>query len=107
MITLEENNDEFKHVNDNIEVFISERAGYGKSAEIKEKISSEFKNYIYFPIGGDFTRKEIIQRLINFNIPQKETANYVIHFDLSETNLIELSQRSIIKNINSEKIGYK
>ena len=88
MIVIDENNDEFKNINDNIEVFVSERAGYGKSEEIKEKISSELKNYIYFPIGGDFTRKEIIKRLIEFNIPQKETSNYVIHFDLSETNLI-------------------
>jgi hypothetical protein len=104
MIVLEENNEEFTHVNDNIEVFISERAGYGKSKEIKEKISSEFKNYIYFPIGGDFTRKEIIHRLIEFNIPQKEIANYVIHFDLSETNLIELVKEILLKILILKKL---
>ena len=104
MIVLDENNEEFKNVNDNIEVFVSERAGYGKSEEIKEKISSELKNYIYFPIGGDFTRKGIIKRLIEFNIPQKETSNYVIHFDLSETNLIELVKEILLKILILKKL---
>ena len=104
MIVLEDNNQQYKHINDNIEVFISERAGYGKSKEIKDKIDSEFKNYIYFPIGGDFTRKKIIQRLIDFKIPQREIANYVIHFDLSETDLIELVKEILLKILILKKL---
>jgi hypothetical protein len=104
MIVLDENNDEFKNVNDNIEFFVYEHAGYGKSVEIKEKINSVLKNYIYFPIGGDFTRKEVIKRLIEFNIPQKETSNYVIHFDLSETNLIELVKEILLKILILKKL---
>ena len=104
MIVLEDNNQQYKHINDNIEVFISERAGYGKSKEIKDKIDSEFKNYIYFPIGGDFTRKKIIQRLIDFKIPQREIANYVIHFDLSETDLIELVREILLKILILKKL---
>ena len=104
MIVLEETNDEYKHINDNIEVFISERAGYGKSKEIEDKIKSELKTYIYFPIGGDFTRKKIIQRLIDFNFPQKEIGNYIIHFDLSETNLIELVKEILLKILILKKL---
>ena len=85
MILLDEKDEkEFKYSANNIEIFTSERAGFGKSNEIETKTNREMKYYKYFPLGGEFTRKEIIQRLIGFKIPQNEVGNYVIQQNYSK-----------------------
>ena len=105
MILLDEVDEkEFKYNSDNIEIFTSERSGFGKTEEIKSKINKELKNYKYFPLGGEFTRKEIIKRLIDFKLPQNKIEEYVIHFDLSETNLNELLQEILFKILILKKL---
>ena len=103
-ILLNEEKEELKFDNNNIEIYTSTRAGFGKSEEIKNKIIEEKKNYKYFPLGGEFTREEVIQRLIDFNLPQNDNGNYAIHFDLSETNLTELVQEILFKILILKKL---
>ena len=41
--------------------------GLGKSFQIKKDFEKEFKNlknYVYFPLGGDITSKELLKRLL-------------------------------------------
>lgn len=44
--------------------FIVPASGVGKSTQIKNEILQNGKDYIYMPLGGEFTREEIIKRLL-------------------------------------------
>ena len=44
----------------NVEIISSDRTGVGKSTQIKLDIEKRNKKYIYFPIGGSFSRRDII-----------------------------------------------
>ena len=103
-IILNEENEDLKFDFNNIEIYTSIRAGFGKTEEIKNKVNKENKHYKYFPLGGEFTREEVIQRLIDFNLPQNDNGNYAIHFDLSETNLTELVQEILFKILILKKL---
>ena len=59
---------------DTIEVFFSNSSGVGKSTLIKDNIEKNNKKYIYFPVGGEFTREEVIKRLQNLKI-EENTVN--------------------------------
>ena len=51
--------------NNNITVVSSDYSGIGKSTYIKNKIKEE--DYIYFPIGGIFSKENTLKRLQNLN----------------------------------------
>ena len=75
--------------NNYITIYRSKVSGYGKSTQIK--MDYKIKNYnasgfeyIYFPLGGDTNRNEIMVRLKN--LPKK----VYLHIDLLETNQMEL-----------------
>jgi len=70
----------------NIKIISSDKSGIGKSTKIKNEIIKNEKLYIYFPLGGVFTRKEIIQRLKKF----ENQKNAAIHLDLFDTDNIDL-----------------
>ena len=71
---------------DNISIVCSDESGVGKSTMIENDILNNKKKYIYFPLGGQFTRDNIIQRLKYLNISQ----NSVIHLDLYDIDNINL-----------------
>ena len=71
---------------DKITIFTSDISGVGKSTKIENEIRNKSKRYIYFPVGGVFTGKEIMQRLKNLNIVK----NTAIHLDLYDTDCIDL-----------------
>ncbi len=74
--------------NQNIKIFYSDASGVGKSTRIKNEIVNSGKAYIYMPIGGEFTREEIIKRLLKIEFEKdKGTA---IHIDITETKKKEL-----------------
>ena len=105
LLTLvEDDKRDFNFRSDNIEIITSERSGFGKTEEIKNKVINESKKYIYFPLGGEFTLNDIIRRLIDLNIPQKDLGKYVIHFDLYETNLNKLVQEILLKMLILKKL---
>ena len=71
---------------DKIEIITSDKAGIGKSTKIKKYIEKAKKDYIYFPLGGVFTRNDILQRLKQLKIKE----NSSIHLDLYDTDCIDL-----------------
>jgi hypothetical protein len=77
---------EVKINDDTIEVFVSNASGVGKSTLIKDNTEKNNKKYIYFPVGGEFTREEVIKRLQNLEIDE----NTVIHLDLCDTSKVNL-----------------
>ena len=69
-----------------VEIISSDKTGVGKSTQIKLDVESNKKKYIYFPLGGSFSRKDVIKRLQNLEIPNESA----IHLDLYNTEETEL-----------------
>ena len=90
----EEKNIKYKY--NNVKIYHSQKSGLGVSSYIKYNILYEMKKeYIYFPIGGIFSRRQIMERLRNLNIEENE--NCVIHIDINQTNLISLLKDFLFK----------
>ena len=77
---------QYKVDNSKAQIISSDKSGVGKSTQIKLEIENQKKNYIYFPFGGDFERKDVIKRLKKLKIPD----NSIIHLDLYDTDQTEL-----------------
>ena len=81
-----------KITDENIKVVNSDNSGAGKSTFIKSQTNNE---YIYFPIGGVFSKEEILERLQNIdkekNINNKN--DLLFHVDLYDTE-----QKSIMND---------
>lgn len=83
-------NQNMDDINKNVEIIKSDKSGVGKSTYIISKIKKLGKEYIYFPLGGTFTKKDILELLKELN--QKEGLNNsIIHLDLYDTDQIELT----------------
>ena len=71
-----------------IMVVYSDHSGLGKSTFIKNRVKEE--NYIYFPIGGIFSKENTLKRLQNLN-KEKNINDYkkqlLIHIDLYDTEM--------------------
>ena len=61
----------------------SDVAGIGKSTYIKGKINKDHQ-YIYFPLGGNFSEKKTFERLLDLKI--NENKKLLFHLDLGDTN---------------------
>ena len=61
-------------------------------------------NYIYFPIGGKFKRKNLVDRLLNLPDMTNLNEKFSIHFDLSQTKEIELLNEFFFKLIILRKV---
>ena len=81
---------EQKLYDENVEIISSDRAGVGKSTRIKMKVKEEKKKYIHFPFGGEFTRKDVINRLKKIQNKIENNENTVIHLDLDDSKHEEL-----------------
>ena len=76
-----------------VEIISSDKSGVGKSTYIKEKVKNLGKNYIHFPFGGEFNRKDVINRLkkINEDIYRNKKADRsIIHLDLYDSKQVDL-----------------
>ena len=73
-----------------IKIIKSSNCGLGKSELIKNQKRKINTHYIYFPIGGVFNRNNIIKRLVDLPDMSDIKQNYTIHFDITQTNNIEL-----------------
>ena len=95
----------FENIVDNdVEIFKSKYTGYGKSRIILDRISEEKKEKIYFPIGGDFTRKEILERIFNLNLSNWK--NCIFYLDLRETKYKELLRSLLFLILFLKKLEY-
>ena len=75
-----------KYEGKEIEIIKSDKSGVGKSTNTRKEIEDNKKKWIYFPLGGVFSRNDIINRLKQLTID----SNCVIHLDLYDTDLISL-----------------
>ena len=72
----------------NVEIICSDKSGVGKSTQIKRDIEKSGKKYIHFPFGGEFNRKDVINRLRKIKILNEEKT--IIHLDLYDSKQIDL-----------------
>ena len=83
---------DFNDIQDNIyeqnpiKVWTSNAAGVGKSEKIKFEAEQLNLNYLYFPIGGSFTRKEIINRLSKLDIDKNNYEKNYLHIDIYDSD---------------------
>ena len=82
-------NEEIKY-EQNVEIIWSDKSGLGKSQIIEQKIKKSGKKYIHFPFGGEFNRKDVINRLKKISIinPSK-TAIHLDLYDSKQTDLMK------------------
>ena len=75
-----------------VEFISSDNCGIGKSTEIRRNIKNNKRQYIHFPFGGEFNRKDVINRLKKiYNYLQvKKIKKKVIHLDLYGSKQIDL-----------------
>ena len=69
-----------------VEIWTSDAAGVGKSTEIKYEAEKLNLKYLYFPIGGSFTRTEIINRITKLEINKDNYEKNYLHIDVYESD---------------------
>ena len=97
-----DNNEEIKY-GENVEIITSDKSGVGKSTIIKQKIYKRGKKYIYFPLSGEFNRKDIINRLKLINIKNPQTT--AIHLDLNDSKKIDLMEDFLFRLLITKLYG--
>ena len=97
-------NQNMDDINKNVEIINSDKSGVGKSTYIKKKIEKSGKEYIYFPLGGVFTRKNILNRLKKLN-HKKGIKNSYIHLDLYDTEQIDLTMEFLFSLLITKIYG--
>ena len=90
---------------DGVEIIYSDNSGVGKSTKIKNEIKELKKNYIYFPLGGDFNKIEIIQRLKKINFSFKNENKIVLHIDLFDTEKTDLMKEFLFSILITKLYG--
>ena len=94
-------NQNMDDLSQNVEIINSDKSGVGKSTYIKSKIKRLQKEYIYFPFGGEFTRKDVLNRLKKI----KGLNNAIIHLDLYDTEQIDLTMEFLFSLLITKIYG--
>ena len=95
----------------NIKCFSSDNSGVGKSFQIRQQSLNQNYKYIFFPIGGVFTKQSLVNRLLNITIPETqqlfppnvhtlnklEKSKILLHIDLSYTQNINLMKEILFE----------
>ena len=94
----------------NIKIYLSDVSGRGKSMKIYNDFNKELGQnyeYIYFPIGGDITRKDILDRLLKHKNEGKDLKNKNIglHIDLNDSNQNELIREFLFSFLITKYYG--
>ena len=100
----------------NINIVQSDSSGVGKSRYIRDVKGSFESNSIYFPLGGNLTRKNIYNRLSDLIKIKKNLTEIFLHIDLNQTNDHEILKEFLFEIIifkkysmsskNSDKLIY-
>ena len=80
-----------------IELYTSKYAGYGKTTEIKYKVKQNNGFYYYLPIGGTLSKNFVINNLENLKINITNMKKVYLHLDLSETDNDDLMNEILLK----------
>lgn len=92
-----------KELNKLIRVVSSDTSGIGKSKYIENNIINSKKRYVYFPIGGNFSQKRIVERLNELNLSNHQS---VLHLDLIDTNQIALMKHFLFSFLITKWYSY-
>ena len=88
---------------ENVEIVSSRCCGLGKSAYIKNNIN---KTIIYFPLGGELNRNQLVERIKN-EIPSIDNnINYIFYIVLGQTKDIEILKEFIFKLLVFRRCDY-
>lgn len=71
----------------NVEVVSSDASGIGKSHYIRQYATNKNREYVYFSLGGDISREDIMNRLCSIN---SINPNVVFHLDLVQTKKLDM-----------------
>ena len=83
----------------------SNSSGVGKTFYIKNKAKSDNLNYLYFPIGGSYYKKDVIKKLNQLN-DELYLDNSLLHLDISETDNDYLTREIIFSFAILYKYGH-
>ena len=97
--------DEQHLFNEKVQIVYSDKSGVGKSTHIKQEVERNKKKYIYFPFGGEFSRKDVIARLKNLKIMNKKASETVIHLDLCDTKETDLMKNFLFSFLVTKLYG--
>ena len=79
--------DYYQDFNNNlIEIWSSDATGVGKTTQIFYEAKREQKNYIYFPIGGVLSRKDIMDHINKLKIDTQKLKNNFLHINIYDSN---------------------
>ena len=97
--------DEQHLFDEKVQIVYSDKAGVGKSEHIKQEVIKNKKKYIHFPFGGEFSRKDVIERLKNIKIKDKNPGETVIHLDLYDTKQTDLMKNFLFSFLITKLYG--
>ncbi len=81
-------NDEIIKDENEIEIIYSNASVVGKSEAIKNIFNSKDNTYLYFPIEGDFTKEDILERLKE--IKKDSVALHIDKLDINSNELVNI-----------------
>ena len=87
-----------------VEIVLSDVSGVGKSTYITSKIKKEKKDCIYFPLGGVFSRKDVLKRLNELK-KEKNFSNGIFHLDLYDTEKLDLTMEFLFSILVTKIYG--
>ena len=94
--------------NENVEIISSDKFEVGKSTYIKDQVEKSGKKYIFFPFGGEYSRKDVINRLkkIDEKIKSyKKEDKLVIHLDLYDSKQTDLMKEFLFSFLITRSYG--
>ena len=91
---------------ENVEIISSDKSGVGKSNLIKQNILKNGKKYIHFPFGGEFSRKDVINRLKKIKINKKDEEKIAIHLDLYDSKQTDLMKDFLYSFLITKLYGH-
>ena len=94
---LKEPKEKNKKIFNEIELYSSKFAGYGKTTEIIYKVREKGGKYYYLPIGGSFKRNYVINNIENLNLDLENSHKIYLHINLSETDNDDLMNEILFK----------
>jgi len=87
--------------NSKVEIISSDQSGVGKSTQIKLSIIGTATKFIYFPLGGHFIKKDVIERLKKLDISN----NSLFHLDLYDTEQTALMTEFLFSILITRSYG--
>ena len=98
-------NQEQNSYEENVEIISSDKTGVGKSTQIKLKAKAKIKSYIYFPLGGEFSRIDAIARLKKLEDKIKDGEKTILHLDLYDSKQTGLMKELLFSFLITKYFG--